>query len=666
MRFAADSSSGDVVASTGCSSEAVCFACGTRVECCESDWVHEKGTSCRLNHQQVTLTEMDTRTAKDAAPLVPVRRYSPAFLDAGAVIYLAVGHIVRTEDVPSMITPLGFETTRWSPGPVAMFVDSEARPRWVIILKKEIHEAVQIDTADCLREATVTSLMPALGPLGETARTVLQKFHRVGLLHFDPTSDTLPRWRAICAPPGGGKTTLLLDIVRAWPKRQFLLVTFAKDIAEELRHRAQTHPDGAMTNLRVKTLDALCYAAEIDTSGSSTVMARLNDREVVQACWPRCQPWFKKKGAAGVGPLLEHALRWLPGDMQVHQIPLCSKHEEFRWIMHSVTIPTPPVGSITRMRASFAAMRARTARDRAGVERLQVAAGPSEVLLIDEAQDLSPQALQILAALDLPTLAVGDPRQRVYGYTDSRACAECVSLMEATVPPHAEEGFAAAPPEHTMPMFETHRLDPLSCQVVDEWTLGRLGMVSTRLPVDFAPIRLVASAPDAPEPMLLLVRSNREVVAAARGDQTLRVVGGASLAGDLRHSAPKKGKRRGRDRLTAVESMALELVESGHLETVCTLLEARDAPLSAAIEGRVVSTVHRCKGSQAPHVTVAREVLFPTSDALGDFCVAVVAATRHTCRLNILESRPRHPRECQGELDLCQHIDSPRCRTDQK
>ena len=117
----------------------------------------------------------------------------------------------------------------------------------------------------------------------------------------------------LLGPNGSGKTTLLMDIAAKWPAVRFLLVTFAKDIAEELRRGAA---ERGVANLCVKTVDALCYAAEFDTAGGQggDVVFQLGDREVVEACYPRCRPWFKKKGGTNLGPLVEHVLRHLLGD----------------------------------------------------------------------------------------------------------------------------------------------------------------------------------------------------------------------------------------------------------------------------------------------------------------------------------------------------------------
>ena len=277
------------------------------------------------------------------------------------------------------------------------------------------------------------------------------------------------------------------------------------------------------------------------------------------------------------------------------------------------------------------------------------AVASSDILLVDEAQDLTPQALQILSCLAKPTLVVGDPRQSVYDYVDCRVCPDCVSRIDELEKSCTQQnnGFAGATEQATVDLYETHRLDAISCKVLEEWTGGRLGMVSARPhpiePSIEVPIRRVSRVPPAPESILRLVRSNREVVEAIRGDVSLGVVGGASLSRELRYHAKaraKAGKKRvGRDRVTAMEALANDLLQEGVLDTTCSQLEQRDSPLTVAAQGgRVVCSVHRSKGAEAPHVVVDQDLLLPTIEDDGEFCISVVAGTRHTQLLSVVAS----------------------------
>ena len=623
MRFAASVCGGRLLdaAHPGESTRGVCFACSGGVALQGGEWVHLLGDkkACRLVGGGAA-TAVASVASTTTTPAVGVVRYSPPVLGGAASLYL-------TADPEP---PPGWRFATWAPSPVPLRVDGGAAPESLRVLLRG---------DETLEGERVAS---ALLPTDEEGRRVLQRFHRAGLLHVDPASPELPRWRAVRAPPGGGKTTLLMDLAAAWPQRRFLLVTFARDIAEELRQRAL---QAEVTNLVVKTVDALCYAAEFDTAGGQgDVVFQLSDREVVEACFPRCRPWYKKRSGANLGPLVEHLLRHLPVGVPLEGL-LCEKHAPFRWILEELVAPAATKPGLCHLRRSFSSMRGRAARTPASARRLRQlpAVASADVLLVDEAQDLTPQALQILRCLGKPTLAVGDPRQSVYDYVDCRVCPDCLERLEA-VEASRGGGFAGAEEATTVELYETHRLDPLSCRVLEEWTGGRLGMVSSRGEEEASsPIRRVPRVPPAPDPILYLVRSNREVVEATSRDPSLGVVGGASLARELRHHAKARAKagkttRAGREWFTAMEALAFDLAAKGDLEVVCGQLEQRDAALAAASQGgRVVSSVHRCKGAQAPHVVVEEELLLPEEE--GEFCVSVVAGTRHTQRLSVVARR---------------------------
>lgn len=649
MKFAADHESKLVHANSVANmTKAKCISCGGSLYAEDCLWIHcddKLAEKCPLSYPGTCNQQVVTKTSpyfeKAHTSSSKVYKYCAGFFGGVATLYFTSKAKV----------PFGFTEAKWCQHTIHVCIDTpDSTPIQVSILKKEDDIATESTDVACL--------FPARGPLGETARKALQHFHRTAVLHVNPLHPAMPLWRSIKAPPGGGKTTLLLDIVRAWPSCNFMLVTFARDIAEELRHRAQSHPKGAIKNLSVKTLDALCYAAEFESAGCSgdsnpTVVPRLDSRDIVQSSYPKCKPWNKKKGAGGIGPIMEHILRNIPLKYAVNDMKscLCEKHAEFEWILKALVSATPPRqgtwagAQFARLRTSFASMRARAGRGADAVARLQRSVSNIDILLVDEAQDLTSQALQILKTLAIPTIAVGDPRQCVYGYVDSRACSDCVQLMESICQePDTQDGFAGALPECTLDLYETHRLDPFTCRLVDEWTNGKLGMVSTRSVMESQPIHIVDSIPESPQPILLLVRSNRELIDIANHDTSLGIVGGKSLAADLMHYKPKKQskpKRRGRDRLSAIESMALELCESDTFDTVCSMLEDRDATLSMANEGRVVSSIHRCKGAEAPHVAVFNNVI--TSPNIGDyneFCIMVVALTRHTQKLSIICTDP--------------------------
>lgn len=603
---------------------AVCFACGSVVRSDTEKWTHAPDAECVLA-ARCSLAKHREPVVDLVAGLGVIWRYAPSCLGGHVAMYLREAQHALSDE---------FCNVQWAPGALHLECDGAT-----------VHAHVVRRCAPVGETVTPVHDVTHVHPLDEISRSALQRFYTVGLLHLDPLC--APGWRSVVAPPGGGKTTLLLELVRQWPGTRFLLVTFARDIAEELRRRGSDLP-----NLRVSTLDALCYAAEFETSGSreNTVLPRLEDRQVIEECFPRCTPWYKKRDSLGIGSLLEGLCRSIPLGEKPKAFAaraMCSKHCQFAWIFEHLTTAELSLnsaastnGGMGNLRGCFAAMRARCARTPAGLERLRASTRGAHVVLVDEAQDLSVQALEILKSIGLPVIAVGDPHQRVYDFEGDRKCPDCAVLLEASTP--SKGGFGTG--ETTMQLYATHRLDPGTCRLLEEWT--GLETVSLRPETgDQLCVSLVSMVPPR-GPLMLLTRTNRELVQAAAADGSLGVVGGATLSGELERCARYASKtKRHREVSSALERLSAELVTSGQLQAVCADLRARDAPLSGAMTGRIVCTVHRAKGAEAPHVAVFSDVLFPKEVAGTEACIAVVAASRHTKTLSVISLGNRGKRK---------------------
>ena len=626
MRFAHDQDGQLLDATTSKVTEAYCFQCGHSLSLRgRGQWTSAHADStCRLCAKAETTLEDDVETALEGR--VTLIRYSPMMLGGEASIFFT------TDKRP----PKGWKWATWN------------RKRGLFRIKDGPNKGTLVSLRVITMSKGNESIPPVdLLPCDDEARRMAQQFHRIGILHVDPLSDMLPLWRAIKAPPGGGKTTLLLDLVAAWPMHQFLLVTYARDIAIELRERAmQRRP--RVENIVIQTVDALCYAAEFDVDGRQyDRIFQLGDREVIQAAFPRCRPWTRKRNATDIGPLVEYYLS------RPNATPLlCEAHQPFSWIITELSAPTMTKTGLSHLRRSFASMRSRAGRTTESIERLRKvpSVANADVLLVDEAQDLTPQALDILSCLDKPTVVTGDPRQTVYDYTDHRVCKACLELNQrADESSHdggvVPSGFAGADEADTIELYETHRLDPTSCRVIEEWTRGALSMVSSRPPDELdrpPPIQCVQEVPPSPEPILLLVRTNKEIIDAIWRDPTLGVVGGSNIASDLqRHHHHRREEEEGgriKARASAMESLASSLSSKGILKETCEMLEARDSPLCTASQGgRVISSVHRSKGAEAPHVVVDLELVL-SNQGQEDCGVSVVASSRHTRLLSLLVS----------------------------
>ena len=488
------------------------------------------------------------------------------------------------------------------------------------------------------------------------ARQYLDAFHRHAIVATDPAAAEVPYWRHVSAPPGAGKTTLMIDVARAWPKHRFLMLTFARDIAQEVSGRLRVC---GVRNVQVRTLDSLCY--QLQSGGHDP--CPLTDRRIVECAFPRCRPWFKKKASAGVASLIEAALAAVPVPtaakdcrQQGRSSLFCERHSAYAWVADAMASCTSGASPDLELRNSFAAMRARVALHCSASE-LTAAAGHPQVILLDEAQDLSAQAMHIVRRMGVRTIAVGDGHQRIYRFGADLPCQEC---SQAACAPGAgvwardlPDAAFDADPCTSVELFTTYRLSQSMCDLVTEWTRGWLACVSGCSTPSHQPeapsVRISARAPATP-PLLVLVRSNREVIESALAEPDLMIVGGDAIADELER-APRPTTTRSKVShriLTGVQRIAHTLHESGQLAEVIAAMRSRSAGLEAARSQRVISTVHRAKGSEVPHVAIYHSLLFCRGSYVDfeaggdDACIAAVAMTRNVQSLTIIYDDATH------------------------
>lgn len=372
----------------------------------------------------------------------------------------------------------------------------------------------------------------------------------------------------VVAPAGGGKTTLIKSMAAGTGKR-CLLLTFSKDLANAISGPA----------LQAKTFDSVCY-------GLTKLGGPLTDKNVIGAAYPNCVPWYKKKGGKDIANIA--ALR-----LQGVHVTLCPAHTA---VNHGIR---------TAMKLpSFSASRRKVEKD-----GLDVAAG-SAWLFIDEYQDLTQQALNIVNNASPPTVLVGDPQQAIYMFQHTLACDKCsASTPRPVLPP--------------LPQFVLSRTFRLPQTIVDYlWARGHR-LVTTNRRGGFL------AAPDSALVDLLtkdtcvIARNNASVCDAAwRADAAgirVNVVGGARIAAEI---------------LAAVKQRQVSR-DPGGFTTWAKALRDPDAAADWLLAHNGdhasdfrFSTVHRAKGSEAKHV-----VLVGDWDWIKEPEVCYVAHTRHTATL---------------------------------
>lgn len=373
----------------------------------------------------------------------------------------------------------------------------------------------------------------------------------------------------VVAPAGGGKTTLIKSMAAGTGKR-CLLLTFSKDLAEAIVRTPL---------LTVKTFDSACYSL-------TKIAGQLTDRDVVRAAYPNCVPWFKKKGGKDIANLAMLCLQGV-------QVTLCPVH---RLVEHGIA---------TAMKLpSFAASRRKVEED-----NLDVAAG-SAWLFVDEYQDLTQQALNIVNNASPPTVLVGDPQQAIYKFQHTLACDRCKAGRERPV----------LPPLPQLVLSRTFRL-PQS--IVDHlWARGhRLVTTNRRGGFLAAPSSALVSL--LTKDTCVIARHNASVYDAARRADAagldVSVVGGTRIAAEI--LAAVKQRQVARDP-GGFKTWAKALHNP---EAAAAWLRTHNGDHACDLR---FSTVHRAKGSEAKHV-----VLVGDWDWAEEPEVCYVAHTRHTATL---------------------------------
>lgn len=440
---------------------------------------------------------------------------------------------------------------------------------------------------------------------------------------------------AVVARAGSGKTHTLRAIAEAAAGRRTLLLAFNRSVAQDARTRLPRRA-------RATTVHALAYRAVV--AGDRRMRDKL--RSAASAS-PRS--WQEAAGLepadpasaahlAAIRAILERFLRDdatapAPGHVPAELAEALASElgsvrwdERRRWLVRRaerlwrrIADPDDPLPLSHDAYLKLFAQR--------------VGPLPSELLLVDEAQDLAPVTLAWLHRQEAQVVLVGDPAQRIYGWRGA------VDAMAASGHPEVAltRSFRFGTEIATVARSVLRLLAPGS----DLVGVGGPGRVVVGEPIEDGKEEHDAAAP--PRPRAVLCRGNGGVLEAvvAHAEVGVSVVGGfdATIA-ELGTAHALWRQRRARHASAASLTLhgcsswqqferAADL-QGGTLRTLRNVVErygdelpARLARARTAIRARpeaaavTVSTIHRAKGREWDHVELWHDLARIPADPAG-------------------------------------------------
>jgi hypothetical protein len=408
--------------------------------------------------------------------------------------------------------------------------------------------------------------------ISEKGRREIDACHRKFMYRFPTVLRTV-----VSAPPGAGKTTAIVEMIRRWQKRA-LVITFNKATQQTMQERIR---QAGITTAHARTLDSLCYEA-----CSAPELMKWSDRELCNTFWPKSAK--TKFGPVGGGRRSSNIVDFRFRHPRA-SFSICKHHKRLSvkgsdW---DAKFSSYPMQKIVQGCMTFASSRYVCDQRRFLNSKLN----SYDVILVDEYQDLvSAQEQRLLFQTNKPVVLVGDPMQAINNFRDDPPCIKCVLKQEdAPALPRALEWYG------------TWRLDGFTARFIEERFERR--MYSYRSVDETSEVywkdELVY------EKTLVLCRANQNVVETAMRYPEMRVVSGDTLAQRL-IAASKDSSM-----VTPMATYAQKLVGEDQLDTVCKLLRDRSVRLAEVKDMAAVTTVHQAKGFEYDHCAVHSDLLSP-------------------------------------------------------
>lgn len=432
--------------------------------------------------------------------------------------------------------------------------------------------------------------------LSEAGRREIDAHHR----HYMYRFPTAPR-TVVSAPPGAGKTTAIIEMMRRWQKRA-LVITFNKATQETMQQRIREA--GLTTMAHARTIDSLCYEASSQPS-----LMKWSDWELCNEFWPKSAKtkFGKYGGGRRSSNIIDFRFRHPHAS-----VGICKQHRRLAvkgsdWDAGFATYPMQRLvqGCMTHAACRYVCDQRQSLRAKLDAY---------DIILVDEMQDLiSAQEQRLLFQTRKPVVLVGDPMQAINNFRDDPPCTKCtLEQEEAPSLPCAIEWYG------------TWRLDGFTARFIEE-RFGRR-MYSYRACDETAEVywkdELVY------EKTLVMCRYNKNVIETAICCPSMYIVSGDSLAHRLIAASKDTSMA------TPMAKYAQELDANGNLGEVCAMLRDRSIKLADVRDMAAVTTVHQAKGFEYDHCAVHSDLLSPGSE--DERNISFVAFTRHKKSLVVM------------------------------
>lgn len=442
--------------------------------------------------------------------------------------------------------------------------------------------------------------------ISESGRSEIDRCHRTFMNRFP----TQPR-TVVVAPPGSGKTTAIINMIREWQKR-VLVITYNK--ATQERMSSEIYQAGLKRMADAATLDSLCNRALPNKDDILT-----SDRDICNAFWPKSTDQRLKTGLCkGIYKIIEFRFRHPNANCVI-----CSKHakiDSFRpWKASFESYPMKKIILRENKNQAYTTFGAR--RYICDTQRLLGSKLDAyDAIIVDEMQDFpTAQEQRLLRQTSKPIVLLGDTMQAIYDFRDDLPCNLCKFDKELQ-----------EPLERTLEWYGTWRLDDFTAKFVEE----RFGVRIFSNRIDEHPVEIYWKDELVYEAnTLVMCRCNESVVDLAQRYPSIRVVRGGDLSRRLKQASNDNSM------LLPLAQFAQSLRRSGELDEVCEMLCERSVQLASLDGTAAVTTAHQAKGFEYDHCAVHSDLLSPGNEL--EVKISYVAFTRHKKSLVVMQALDR-------------------------